>query len=444
MSQRGATEIVSDYVARLRPGDLPAGVIHEARRCLMNFIGCAAGGYDHDVTKAVAGGLLDLSGPASSSMIGLARKADPLFAALYNGTSASAHSFDDTHGEAIVHAGSPVCAAALALAQGRGPQGRHFLIAIAAGVEVTCRLSKAISVAPAVGDIAWYQTGLTGGIGAAVASSVLLGLSAEQTANAIGVAVSQSSGTRIMQGSMAMLMLAGHTAQCGIRAALVAQRGLQAPASSIEGKYGFAELYAKTPHLAWLTDDLGSRHEILSNTYKSYPAGVVLHPVIDACREIRSKHSEIAHDAIESVLVHVPQSAVVLTDRLDPETRTAAQVSAQHWTAMALIAETIGLREGMLPALRDPASSALRHKIRLAADASLGRDGAQVLVRLKSGQEFKSSVYRGCAPMNDKQIEEKFALQAAAVMPQDNVRKIAAALWALREDSDAVSLGALL
>lgn len=444
MADEGATQLLVGYVAGQGAGDLPAEVIHEARRCLMNFIGCSAGGFDHDVSKAVAGGLAALSGPPSSSMIGLGRKGDALLAALYNGTSASAHSFDDTHGEAMVHAGAPVCAAALATSQWLGAKGGNLLAAIATGVEVTCRLSKAVSVAPALGNIAWYQTGIAGGVGAAVACSRLLALDAVQTANAIGIAVSQSSGTRIMQGSMAMLMLAGHTAQCGIRAALVAQHGLQAPSASIEGKYGFAELYSERPYLKWLTDDLGHRHEILSNTYKSYPAGVVLHPVIDACRELKSRHREISPEAIAEVTVHIPQAAVVLTDRVEPETRTAGQVSAQHWTAVALVSDTLGLREGMLPALRDPVTTALRHKVKLVADPALGRDGAQVRVRLHSGQTYESSVFRGCAPMSDAQIEEKFARQAGAVMPEDKVRALAAAIWALRDTSDAGDLGALL
>lgn len=443
MTERGATELLAGYTASLRLGDLPPAVIQEARRCLLNFVGCALGGHDHDVAKAIVLGLTDLSGPPSASMIGLNRRADPFLAALYNGTCASAHSFDDTHGEAIVHAGSPVCAAALALAQSGGHG--NMLVAIAAGVEAMCRLSKAISVAPAVGNIAWYQTGVTGGVGTAIAASLLLGLDQAQTANAIGIAVSQASGTRIMQGSMAMLMLAGHTAQCGIRAALLARQGMEAPTTSIEGKYGFAELYSTKAHLAWLTGDLGKRHDILSNTYKSYPAGVVLHPVIDACRALKAKHPEISADTIDTIAVHIHETAVVLTNRPDPAARTEGQVSAQHWTVMGLISDTLGLRKGMLDTLRDPTIAALRKKVRLVtADPSFARDAAQVAVTLKSGKTLTSEVYRGCAPMHDAQIEGKFAGQANGVLPDRNIKPLAAAIWALRENDGAQSLGELL
>ncbi len=444
MTQLGATEILAGYVSGIKPGDLPASVINEARRCVVNFTGCALGGIDHDVSKAIAGGLTEFSGPSTASMIGLKRLADPFLAALYNGTAASAHSFDDTHGEAIVHAASPVCAATLAFAQSRGAEGRNFLIAVAAGVEATCRLSKALSVAPAVGNIAWYQTGVTAGVGSAIAAGILLRLNPKQMANAIGIAVSQASGTRIMQGSMAMLMLAGHTAQSGIRAAILAQNGMEAPATSIEGKYGHAELHSITPHLPWLTDDLGKRHDILSNTYKSYPAGVVLHPVLDACRDLKAQHPEISADSIESVSVHIHETAVVLTDRANPATRTEGQVSVQHWTVMGLTSSSLGLPEGMLAVIQKPANVALRQKVRLVAEKSFDRDAAQVSITLKSGQMVKSGIRRGCAPMSDAQIDDKFAGQAAGVLPDANIRPLAAAIWALKEDDSAQSLNGLL
>jgi 2-methylcitrate dehydratase PrpD len=319
-----AAALVGDYVSAARLGDLPPEVVHEARRCFLNFVGCAAGGVDHEVVQAAYRALVPYAGTPAASLIGLGERTDSMLAAFVNGTSASAHSFDDTHAEAMVHAGAPVCSATLALAQARGSNGGEFLLAVALGVEVTCRLSKAISVAPAVGDIGWYQTGVTGGIGAAVATGKLLGLEAAQLRNAIGIAAAQASGMRILQGSMSMLMLAGHAAQCGMRASLLAQQGLESPSASIDGRYGFGEVFSTRAHLPWFSSDLGRRHEILSTAYKAYPCGVVLHPVVNACRDVAAQ-SDLDPDAIESISVRIHPVALALTDRPHPSSRTEGQ-----------------------------------------------------------------------------------------------------------------------
>ena len=440
---QGAAALIAGHVSAARIGDLPPEVVHEARRCFLNFVGCAAGGVDHDVVLAAHRALAPYAGPPVASLIGLGERTDPMLAAFVNGTSASAHSFDDTHAEAMVHASAPVCAAALAFAQERGSNGGEFLMAVALGVEVTCRLSKAISVAPAVGDICWYQTGITAGVGAAVATGKLLGLDAVQLRNAIGIAVAQASGIRILQGSMSMLMLAGHAAQCGMRASLLAQRGLESPSASIDGQHGFGEIYSTRAHLPWLTDDLGGRHEILSNAYKAYPCGVVLHPVVDACRDVAAQ-SALDPDAIESISVRVHPAALTLVDRPHPSSRTEGQVSLQHWSVMGLIADRLGLAQGMMPVLQDPGIAALRNKVHLLADEALRPDEAQVSVRLASGRTLTSPIRRGCTPMTDSMLTGKFCEQAGVVMPSNIVDNLAAAIWALSPDSDFTAVGCLL
>ena len=109
-------------------------------------------------------------------MIGRGHKADALHACLINCLASSIYSYDDTHAEAVVHPAGPVATAILALAERRPTNGADFLLALALGIEMTCRLSKAISVPPVKGPVAWLQTGITAGIGAAVAAAKLLQL----------------------------------------------------------------------------------------------------------------------------------------------------------------------------------------------------------------------------------------------------------------------------
>ena len=436
---RPVTLRLAEYASATGADALPPAVLHEALRCVVNFIGCAIGGTDHDVVRAMTGALLPFAGSAGASLIGQRRRCDALTAALVNGSSASAHSFDDTHAEAVVHAGAPVCSAALALAQSADKDGRSLLAAVALGVEATFRLSKAVSVTPAVGNIAWYQTGIAGGVGAAVAASKLLDLPAEPMRNAIGLAVATASGSRVMQGSMAMLMLAGHAAQSGLRAALLAQQGVESPQASLEGAHGFAAVFSAQPHLPWIDAGLGQRYEILSNTYKAYPCGVVLHPVVDACLELRAAlGAPVEH--IASIEVRVHPVALALTDRRHPSTRTEAQVSLHHWAATAIALGSAGLDEGKLPAIRDPGTTALRDRVQPVADEAFPRDAAQVTLRLASGATHASAVHRGCRPLDDAALERKLRMQAAGIVADADVDTL---VRSLRQLPDARSLAAL-
>ena len=169
--------------------------------------------------------------------------------------------------------------------------GADFLLAFALGIEMTCRLSKAISVPPAKGTVAWSQTGITAGIGAAVAAAKLLKLDATRLQYAIGIALSQAAGFRVMHATMVSSLMPAQGAQTGLRAAVLAERGFTASPAALEGRYGFLEVFAETPHVPSLADGLGERFEILRNTYKPYPCGIVIHPIIDACLQLRREHA---------------------------------------------------------------------------------------------------------------------------------------------------------
>lgn len=438
-----ATTRIAEFVAGVQAAELPAEVTHEAVRCLVNFVGCALGGRSHDVVRIADGALSPWEGAAVASVVGARRRTDPLLAALINGTAASAHSFDDTHAQAVVHAGAPVVGATLAMAQAQHAGGHAMLSAIALGAEVTFRLSKALSVSPAINDIAWYQTGVTGGIGAAVAAGRLLGLDASGMRAAMGIAVSQASGPRVTQGSMCMLMLAGHAAQTGVRAALLAAQGFEGLAASIEGKHGFLDVFSERAHIDWLVADLGSRYELLSNNHKAYPCGVVLHPVVDACIELRNTH-HLEVDEIDSIAIRVHPMALALTDRRHPATRTEGQVSIHHWAAVALALDGVGLREGTLPVLQSPGMVALRERVHPAPDATLARDEAQVSIRVRSGVMMASSVHRGCVPMDDGALERKFRSQAMDVYDEAHAARLVQALWNIASAADLRSLSDLL
>jgi 2-methylcitrate dehydratase PrpD len=240
------------------------------------------------------------------------RKVDVLTAALLNCVSSGAHAFDDTHAEMVLHPAGPIAASIMALAERTPVKGEDFLLALVLGLEVECRLTRAIAVPPAQCDVGWYLTGLTGGIGAAAAAGKLMGLSAEQIVWACGIACGQGSGFRAMHGSMCSPLVPAHAGHTGLRAAFMAAKGYTSTSHHVDGDRGFLEMYAQKANPAAVTDRLGSQFEVMRNTYKPYPCGIVLHPLIDGCLQVAAQSGAPAA-AIERVEVKVHPLVMVIS-----------------------------------------------------------------------------------------------------------------------------------
>lgn len=435
---------IADYIVAARPDDLPEAVRREALRSFVNIVGCMLGGARHEVVGLTDDVLSEFSGPPQATLLGRARKADVLHAALINCFSSSVRAFDDTHEQAVVHPSGPVAAAILAVSERKCIAGPQFLLAFALGVEVVCRLSKAISVPPAKGVFAWSQTGITAGIGAAVAAGKLLDLDPCRMHHAIGIALSQAAGFRAMFGSMCSSLMTAHGAQTGLRAAILAEKGFTSSETALEGPYGFLDVFAEHPDLEALTDGLGTRFEILHNTYKPYPCGVVIHPIIDACLELRRTYATDPAD-IAAVSVRVAPKALALTDRRHPKNDLEARVSLYHWVAISFIRGTARVEDmDTNGAVLEPTIARFQDRIETVGDDAIALDGAEVTVRLQDGRSLFSRVEHciGSAsrPMTDGELELKFANQAEAAIDPRRMREVIEMCWGVERLPDVGAL----
>jgi 2-methylcitrate dehydratase PrpD len=437
------TAKLTDYIVAARWSDLPENVRREALRSFVNIMGCTIGGARHEVVDLADGTLDEYAGARHATVIGRGHKADALHACLINCLSSSIYSYDDTHAEAVVHPAGPVATAALALAERRPTNGADFLLALALGIEMTCRLSKAISVAPAKSPVAWSQTGITAGIGAAVAAAKLLRLDATRLQYAIGTALSQAAGFRVMHATMVSSLMPAQGAQTGLRAALLAERGFTASPAALEGRYGFLEVFAETPHVPSLADELGERFELLRNTYKPYPCGIVIHPIIDACLQLRRDHA-IDATSIDAVSIKASPGAIALCDRRNPQNELQAHVSLYHWTAATLIRGKARIEELQDPTVRDPAITAFQDKVQVVGDPSLAADATEVTVTLKDGRSHTCRIDHciGSAanPMSDEQLIRKFLELAGPVIGAVQAKDLADRCWTAERIADVGDL----
>ena len=440
MAEIGATATFARYAASAALDDVPDAVLHEATRTFVNFIGCALGGSRHPAVETAVRALIAYSGKVQASVIGRGIQADILHASLFNCMSSAVLSFDDTHAEAVIHPGGPVCAALLALAERAPVSGKDFVLALMLGVEAACRLSKAVSVAPARGNVIWLQTGIAGGIGAAVAAAKLLGLDEKQMAWAIGIALSEAAGMRSV-GGMGFSLVAGHAAQTGLRAALLAQQGFTAADDAIEAQRGFAKAHSPEPNIVAMTDGLGEKFEILSNTYKPYPCGIVIHPSIDCCFALQADGLDYA--AIEQLRLKVSSGAVAMTNNRHPKSKLNVQTSHHHWVAAALIYGTATLRDG--DRVDEPAIVALRERIDLEVDSAMAADAVEAIVTLKDGRVLHKAIAHcvGSAsrPMDDRQLGEKFLSQAQTRLSAAAAAELLQSCWKLIDLDDVGIIG---
>jgi len=435
---------LAEYFVAARPDDLPEPVRREAVRSFVNIVGCALGGARHEVISLADDALSEFCGPPQATLLGRARKADVLHAALINCFGSSIHAFDDTHEQAVVHPSGPVAAATLALSERQRVAGPQFLLAFVLGVEAVCRLSKAISVPPAKGVFAWSQTGITAGVGAAVAAGKLLDLDPDRMRHAIGIALSQAAGFRGMFGSMCSSLMTAHGAQTGLRAAILAEKGFTSSEAALAGPNGFLDVFAEQPDLPALAEGLGTRFEILRNTYKPYPCGVVIHPIIDACLELRRTHAIDAAD-IASVSVRVSPKALALTDRRHPKNGLEARVSLHHWVAVSFIRGTARIEDMDTDgAVLEPAIARFQDKVETVGDDAMATDAAEVTVKLQDGRSLVSRVEHcvGSAsrPMRDRELEQKFAGLAEAVIGPLRTLDVMEMCWGVERLSDVGAL----
>ena len=444
VADSAVTTQLAAYAATAKYSDLPDSVRREALRSVFNILGCMLGGARHQGVTIADTSLSLFTGQPQATLIGRGRKADALHAALINCLASSIYSFDDTHAQAVVHPSGPVAAAALALAELRPVSGTAFLAAFALGVELQCRLCKALTVAPAKGSMAWSGTGITGGIGAAVAAGRLLGLDPAGMRTAIGIALSQAAGFRAMHGSLCTPLMPAQAAQTGLRAALLAQAGFTSSPTALEGRYGYLSVFSEQPDLDALAGGLGERFEILCNTYKPYPCGIVIHPIIDACLDLRRTH-DLDPVRIASVAVSASPGAMALCNNRNPMDEMQAHVSLHHWAAVAFIRGTARIQDmDTRTAVNDPVLTAFQDRVEATLDPALAADAAEVTVMLTDGTRHTSRIDHGIGsaarPMSNAELEVKFAAMAIPVLGETRTQSLIGQCWNLANLTDAGDL----
>lgn len=434
------TKTLARFIAQSRWSDVPGTTRHEAKRALLNWLGCAIGGCRDDTVERALRAVIPFSGPPNASVIGRAEKLDALSAALINGLSSNILDFDDTHMKTVIHPSVPVAAAALAFAEHHRVTGAELLHAFVLGVEAECRIGNAMPHHYAAG---WHITATCGVFGAAAAAGRMLGLDAQCMTWALGIAATQASGLTAMMGSMSKSYNMGHAAKNGVLAALLAERGFTSSDRALEAPRGFLRVLGGEVEAGEITGRLGETWELSWNAYKPFPCGIVLHAAIDGCLQLREKHALRAED-VKRVEVRLHPLALELAGKPAPATGLEGKLSARHAVAVALLHGKAGVDEFTDACVNDARVTALREKVATTPDSALDKAAAIVAIEMQDGEHYVLEVPHAIGslekPMTDSDIEQKFVDLAALSMTPSAARAVADRIWSLEDLNDAVEL----
>jgi 2-methylcitrate dehydratase PrpD len=437
------TQILAKFVASHPKRGWNDAVDHEAHRTFLNWVGCAVGAARHPAADAALAAVSMLQPAPQATLLGRGERVDMASAALINGITSHTFDFDDTHLKTIIHPAGPVASALLALAEHTGADGRRLADALVLGIDVACRVGNTIY--PEHYDRGWHITGSTGMLGAAAGCARLLGLDEGKTQMALGIAASQPIGLREQFGTMTKPFHPGGAARAGLMSALMAKHGYTASPRALEAPRGFAQVVSTK--CAWneITDELGKRFEISFNTYKPFACGIVIHPSIDACVQLRGQG--VKPDDVERIELKVHPLVLELTGKKEPRDGLQGKFSVYHGCAAGLIFGRAGEDEFSDEVVTRKDVVALRSKVNATVDRAIDEASVDVTAILKDGRRIHVFVEHAIGslerPLSDADLEAKFHGLADPVLGAARAKQLIAACWGLGKAADVRALAAL-
>jgi len=423
---------------------LPEEVRELARQCLLDYLGVGLAGADDELVHILLTELSEAGGAAQAGVIGHGARLPVLSAALVNGAIAHALDYDDVNLAMPGHPSVAILPALLALAEERKASGRQVIAAFVAGYETCCRIGMALR--PGHYNRGFHATGTVGAFGAAAACSHLLGLDAEATARALGIAGTQSAGLKSQFGTMCKPFHAGRAAQTGLLAARLAARGFSSRADLVECAQGFAATHSPdfVPEKALAEPKRG--FHIHNNLFKYHAACYMTHAPIECGRQLREQGVAPADIAAIDLRLHHATDKVcnipAPTDGLE------AKFSLRQTVAMALSGvDTASLGAYSAATATDPALIALRERVTFDFREDFPEAGAEIEIALKDGRKLAASFDAG-VPMADiaaqgRRLAEKFDALAAPVVGAARARELREAVLGLDALADAAVLARL-
>jgi 2-methylcitrate dehydratase len=449
------TARISRWAEQLQFDHLSDAAVHEAKRYLLDSIGCALGGFrQHDVKIALEV-LMEHGGRGPATIIGTGAKTDPVSASLLNALMVRVMDYNDIYWKQDPSHPSDIIPAAIACGERTGKNGRDLIVGIVLGHEFEMRLCEAAF--PGVRERGWHHATLTCFVSPMVAAK-LLDLDWEKMQHAIGISGSRMATLgAVTAGKLTMMKntVDPMATQSGVLAALLAEKGYTGPEHVIDGKEGLAHCMGPEWKLEILEAGLGDGWRITQCGMKAFPTEALTHAPISCVLDL-VKENDLAHDRVEKVHIRsLARAADILADpsKYDPRSKETADHSLPYVIAAAVAERQVTPLQFTDEKIMDPTIRAQLNKVEVVADSeieALFPELQRVIVKITTtdGKEFTKQVdYPKGDPRNpltDREVEEKFDALAEPVLSAERRGKIKQAVWDLDKLSSITELMDLL
>jgi 2-methylcitrate dehydratase len=447
------TRKMAEFALGVRYEDIPAADVKEAKRFLLDSVGCALAAVNNQDMAAMYRFIRKLGGTPEATLIGTGEKTNASNAALMNSLLVRALDYNDIYWEQDPSHPSDIIFGAISPAEAQGLTGRDALIGIMIAYELEMRWCLACF--PGVREVGWHHATLTQFVSPFVAGR-MYGLDADQMIAAAGI----SGSSHFTLGGV----VAGHltnmkntadplATQAGVLAAQMAAEGYEGPVEVIEGKEGFQHVIHNVelkPEI--LLDGLGDGYMIRQCGYKAFPTEALTHQPMSAVLLTMQENGLAAEDLAEIHIQTTTRGADILSDpsKYDPQTKETADHSLPY--CLAAVAADGGVYPSSFEQdkLFDPRIRMLLPKIKVVANAEIdgmfpGTKRAIATLTTNDGRKFEKTVDHAKGspqnPLSDDELVAKFRANAKGVMDAAAQDKVIEATWNFDECKD---LGAYL
>src|SRR5947199_9900425 len=366
---------------------LPKPVRELARQCVLDYYGVALAGADDPLATILLDELAEAGGAPQASIIGREAKLPALSAALVNGSIGHALDYDDVNLAMPGHPSVAILPGLIALAEQRNSTGRDVVAAFVAGYETACRIGMALR--PGHYDRGFHATGTVGCFGAAAACARLLGLDAEGTARALGIAGTQAAGLKSQFGTMCKPFHAGKASQSGLLAARLATRGFSSRPDLVECEQGFALTHGPDFNAEAALAAPASGFHIFANLFKYHAACYLTHGPIESARALRERHG-VKPEQIARMTLSLDKSCERICNIPAPTDGLQAKFSLRQTVAMALSGvDTASLDAYSETTATDAALVSLRERIELDFRDDCPEAAAELAATLRDGRTVR-------------------------------------------------------
>ncbi len=442
------SERLAKFASELSYDAVPEDARREAKRFLLDSIGCAIAALDHADMRQAHTYIQGLGGSEQATVIGHGTRTNLPNAALMNSLLIRAMDYNDIYWVNDPSHPSDIIPAALAPAEFRGLSGKELITGIVIAYELEMRFCHAAD--PGIREVGWHHASLTQFVSPLVAGR-MLGLPVEQLVAAVGI----SGSSHFTLGGVVAGKLTNmkNTAdpmavEAGVRAALLASTGYTGPVELFEGKEGVFEVISNVRWSAEeITRGLGEEFLITKCGYKAFPTEALTHQPITAALELMAEEKIDPHAVTEIAVRTTTRGADILSDpsKYDPQTKETADHSLPYCIAVAIAKGNVLPSDFTEEAIRDPFVRSFLPKIKVIADPEIDAlfpkvKRAIVTITTADGQKFEKTEDhakgRAARPMSDAELIAKFRANADGAFPPDRLDEIIDATMDLERFGD--------